>query len=409
MRLYPAALLKLLLPAVLVGAAYWARDSVGQLGNEPRVIVNNLPYLLCIVAVFMAYQFNRCRFMLASCGLILCYWLVQSHLQVSLSQPDAGRLYLAVSLALPFLSLYLLLLPERGIWNYFGLLSSLAFVVLGFACLVLANWLSGASVELVQYYAVRPTQGYILSYGATAMVGMVALVGVVLVCVRNTETDVALLGVLVALYLALALLHLNNISVVMCSAAGVSLLWGLLRGSHSMAYRDDLTGLLGRRALNERLRSLGRSYTIAMLDVDHFKRFNDTHGHDVGDEVLRLVASRVRQVGGGGTAYRYGGEEFCVVFPRKTVEDCVEVLEGVREKIAAYKMSIRDRQMRPAGSKDGTTKRGASRKQNPHVSVTISAGVAARGEDYPSAEAVILAADDKLYRAKKGGRNRVIY
>ena len=409
MRLYPAALLKLLLPAVLVGTAYWARDSIGQLGNEPRVIVNNLPYLVCIVAVFMAYQFNRCRLMLASFGLIFFYWLVQSHLQVSLSQPEAGRLYLAVSLALPLLSIYLLLLPERGIWNYFGLFSSLAFVVLGLACVVLASWLSGGTGELVSYYAARPTQGYILSYGATLMVGLVGLVGAVLVCTRNAETEVALLGVLAALYLALALLHLDNISVAMCSAAGLCLLWGLLRGSHSMAYRDDLTGLLGRRALNERLRSLGRSYTIAMLDVDHFKRFNDTHGHDVGDEVLRLVASRVRQVGGGGTAYRYGGEEFCVVFPRKSVEDCVEVLDGVREKIAAYKMSIRDRQMRPAGSKDVTNKRGASRNKNPHVSVTISAGVASRGEDYPSAEAVILAADDKLYRAKKGCRNRVIY
>ena len=76
---------------------------------------------------------------------------------------------------------------------------------------------------------------------------------------------------LCALYLALALLHLQHISVAMMYAAGLCLVWGLLRSSHAMAYRDELTGLLGRRALNERLNMLGRSYCIAMLDVDHFK------------------------------------------------------------------------------------------------------------------------------------------
>ena len=71
--------------------------------------------------------------------------------------------------------------------------------------------------------------------------------------------------------------------------------------AYQMAYRDELTGLPGRRALNDRLERLGRNYVIAMADVDHFKKFNDTHGHDVGDEVLKLVASQLRKVGGGYT------------------------------------------------------------------------------------------------------------
>jgi len=84
-----------------------------------------------------------------------------------------------------------------------------------------------------------------------------------------------------------------------------------------MAYLDELTGLLSRRALNEYMMMLGRSYTIAMLDVDYFKKFNDTFGHDMSDQVLKMVGSKMRKVGGGGKAYRYGGEEFTVFFPRK--------------------------------------------------------------------------------------------
>jgi diguanylate cyclase (GGDEF)-like protein len=408
-RIYPAALIKLLLPAVLISAAFWARTHIGTLGSEGQVILNNLPYLICALAAVMAYQFNRSRLLLAACGVALFYWLVQSHLQVSLSQPDASRIYLAASLALPLLGFFLLLLPERGIWNLYGLVYFLVFVLLGLACFVLGGLMQQGSGPIAGYYAARPSEGYILSYGATVLVGLVALAGVLLLLMRNDEAEPSLLGVIAALYLALALLHLDYISVVMCVAAALCLVWGLLRGSHSMAYRDDLTGLLSRRALNERLQSLSRNYTIAMLDVDHFKRFNDTHGHDVGDEVLRLVASRIRQVGGGGTAYRYGGEEFCIIFPRKAVEDCVEVLDQVRERIANYKMSIRDRNMRPVRIRDGVNKRGATRIKESHVSVTVSAGVAARGEDYPSAESVIVAADDKLYRAKKAGRNRVVY
>ena len=409
MGLQAAALLKLLVPAGLIAAASWARPHIGELGSEVKILLVYLPYLICFLAVFMAYQFNRSRLLLAACGTAFFYWLVQNHLQISLSQADTGRIYLTVSLALPVLAIYLLLLPDRGIWNLYGVSSVVGFVVLGLVCVPLAHWLPQASDSAATYFAVHPIAGYVLSYGATLLVGLVAAVGVVILLLRNDETEMALLGTLAALFLALALLHLDGISVVMCMAAGLCLVWGLLRGSHSMAYRDDLTGLLGRRALNERLKSLSRSYSIAMVDVDHFKRFNDTHGHDVGDEVLRLVASRVRQVGGGGTAYRYGGEEFCIVFPRKSVADCVVALDQVREEIAGYKMSIRDRAKRPVRSRDGTNKRGATPIKKSQVSVTVSAGIATRDEDSPSVESVIVAADNKLYRAKKAGRNRVAY
>ena len=124
---------------------------------------------------------------------------------------------------------------------------------------------------------------------------------------------------------------------------------------------------------------------------------------------MKLVAWLVIQVGNGGFAYRYGGDVFCFVFPGMSSEDCAGALDDVRERIADYKMSIRDRLSRPKRSRDGARRRGATRVGTDEVSVTISAGVAARDEDCPDAEAVILAADSKLYKAKKTGRNRVIF
>jgi len=409
MLIHPAALLRLLAPTLVIGAALWLRVLSDNLGAETRVVLNYLPYLLCAGALFLAYQFNRCRLMLATFAVGFFYWLVQTRLQVSLSQAEAGRLYLAVSLGLPLLSMFLLLIPETGIWNRQGLIVSILFVCLALACGQLAVWLPQASVAAADYYRAHPADGYVLSYGATLLTALVFVIGIVLVVLRNEETEAALLGVLAALFLILGLLHLPDISVVMSVAAGLCLVWGLMRSTHAMAYRDELTGLLGRRALTERLGRLGRRYCIAMLDVDHFKKFNDKHGHDVGDEVLRMVSSQISRVGAGGTAYRYGGEEFCVVFPRRSAEEAAAELERVREQIADYRMSIRNRTLRPVRSRDGARKRGATRLGSSHVVVTISAGVAERSEDYPKPDEVVMNADKMLYRAKKAGRNRVVF
>lgn len=116
---------------------------------------------------------------------------------------------------------------------------------------------------------------------------------------------------------------LANALQVVSSMVMLMLVAAVAHEAYQMAFRDELTGLPGRRALNERLQRLGRDYVIAMVDVDHFKKFNDTHGHDVGDQVLRLVASQLRKVGGGGKAYRYGGEEFTLLFPGKSLEQCL--------------------------------------------------------------------------------------
>lgn len=408
MVIYPAAFGRLIAPALLVGAVLWARPLVELLPEERRLLLANLPYLIAACNLIVGYQFRRLRLMLAAGGLAALYWLIQSRLQVSLTRVGAADLYLAASLALPLLTLYLLLVPERGVLTGHALLTALLFLGLLGLCFPLAGWLR-ADPHLSAYFAARTVDGYVLSVGASALAVVTILVGLALLLLRNSDVDAALLGALLSGGAALAWLFLDHISVVTAVAGQLCLAWGLLRCSHAMAYRDDLTGLLSRRALNERLKTLGGRYCIAMLDIDHFKRLNDTHGHDVGDEVLRLVASRVKRVGQGGTAYRYGGEEFCIVFPRRDRDDCAAALNGLREGIAGYRLSIRDRSRRPRKAREGSRRRGATRLHPDQISVTISAGLASRDEKGAGPDSVIRAADNKLYRAKQAGRNRLVY
>lgn len=156
----------------------------------------------------------------------------------------------------------------------------------------------------------------------------------------------------------------------------------------ALATSDGLTGLPNKRALTERLRLLvaeggrGRRFAVVMTDVDHFKRVNDTHGHGVGDEVLVAVAGALRKrVRKTDLAARYGGEEFCVLLADATPDDALRVAEELRRAIAAL---------------------------GEPVPVTASFGVACFGGALSDAASLMKAADDALYAAKRGGRDRVV-
>src|SRR6185436_11489154 len=138
----------------------------------------------------------------------------------------------------------------------------------------------------------------------------------------------------------------------------------------------------------------------------HFKKFNDTHGHDIGDQVLKLVAARLAEVGGGGIAYRYGGEEFSVLFPGADLDQALPHLEELRASVERYRMAVRS-ESRPKKAAEGVKQRG---EMTPGrlLSVTVSIGVAQPDGDALRAPAqVVKASDEALYRAKQAGRNKL--
>ena len=211
---------------------------------------------------------------------------------------------------------------------------------------------------------------------------------------------------LVAVFLAFSSIPALN-RITYFAGAGAILIAALIENSHMLAYRDELTGLPGRRALNERLLKLEGTHVIAMVDVDHFKKFNDTFGHDCGDQALRMVATRLGAVTGGGEAFRYGGEEFTIVFPDKNIDEAITHLERLRQTIEESIFKIRGPDRRSKKAKRPSNGDGVPLRRPVETSVTVSIGVAeAEGQSLKPAE-VLEAADKALYRAKRTGRNRV--
>jgi diguanylate cyclase (GGDEF)-like protein len=229
------------------------------------------------------------------------------------------------------------------------------------------------------------------------------------------------LWALAASFLALRFGGVGRIPSVYFAAAAFLLAGSIVETSYLLAYHDELTALPSRRAFHDALLRLEPPYSIAMVDIDHFKRCNDTYGHDTGDQVLRMVASRLARVSGGGQPYRCGGEEFAVLFPGKTTNDVLDHLEKLRSDIEASTLRLRGpdrrqetrgpdrRNQRPRGrSRTGHAIRQLSRATpSTDLSVTASMGIATSSRENPSAEEVVKAADQALYRAKAGGRNRI--
>jgi diguanylate cyclase (GGDEF)-like protein len=171
-----------------------------------------------------------------------------------------------------------------------------------------------------------------------------------------------------------------------------------------MAFMDELTDIPSRRALMQFVQTLGRKYVVVMSDIDHFKKFNDTYGHDVGDEVLKLVASKLAQVQGGGKTFRFGGEEFVIIFPHKTAEQVAPIVELVRQTIADYGIALR---VKPRPTKPNKTQKGLTNKTSKTkiVKVTTSFGIAQRTAENLDFPSIMKQADIALYGAKKAGRN----
>jgi len=233
--------------------------------------------------------------------------------------------------------------------------------------------------------------------------------------------DSAWLWSLSAFFLELRFSGNTRVATIYSATAACILAASIIENSYLLAYHDELTALPSRRAFNDALLRLQHPYSIAVVDIDHFKRFNDTHGHDTGDQVLQLVAAGLSRVTGGGQAFRCGGEEFNIVFPEKTTSEVVDHLERLRVAIESSKFRVRgaDRREVPRGPdrrnerthgrvRKGDSIRKLAQEQLPApLSVTVSIGVATSSKDESHPEEVLQAADKALYRAKANGRNRV--
>lgn len=400
----PQLVVNYLAPAFALILALILHWRIPTFDAEQVALLSQLPYLFCILSGLIALFANRARELSLSALMLLSYWVIQNFLQVRLENEPAGQIFVLLSLLLPVLFTVLLFLPDPGWRHPLGIATVLAAPVV---TLLLAGifqlwplWFKAQAqamaVDSFLGLKLPAVSAWLFIFGLLASGGLLAL--------RNGKLESSLLGCLLLVFVTLGWFHLQAISATFFSCAGLLLIVNQIHSLLDLVYRDELTQIENRRALLQTARGLGQQYALAMVDIDHFKKINDTHGHELGDQVLKVVAAKLRQVGGGGKAFRYGGEEFCILFKGKHADEVAPKLEALRKAIAEYDMQLRDKQSRPKRQKEGIARRGATRRKG-NMRITVSMGlVEAASKGFQDA---IQAADAAMYQAKRGGRNQL--
>jgi len=383
----------LLLGATVILQSASLRETVAAL---PPVY----PWVVFGVGLLLGWRFKRRQLVVALVVLFVAE-------RALVFFPDAGpsstdrTVFAAIALALPLDLAALAWLTERSISSKTGWVV-LVLILLGelLAVTLLRRPELAHVAQALQHVPVglpwiKVPQPALVAFLAAIVLATMRFV------LRPTVIQSSLAWTLIAAFLALN--GGNPASTVYLATGGLVLVISLIETSHRMAFSDELTGLPSRRALTDALMRLPELYTVAMIDIDHFKKLNDEHGHAAGDQVLRLIGSTLTRTEGGGRPFRYGGEEFAVLFPGKSTDEALPYLEDLRETIEASSFVVRGRNRPKARPEKPVRSSGGLRR----VTITVSIGVAEPEQSGVDPEDVIRAADQALYRAKRDGRNRV--
>lgn len=412
MRALRDLVLSLFLPIAVLGGTYFISMNQHVIPHSVVPILPSLPFVIAISGGAMAWKFKRSKAVFLLILIALACWLITLHLPgMSSTGMRLRQAYGLSALLLPLNLAIFAYCEDRGVFTFWGALSAL-FIAAQAAVVaaVLEPAQSSDFIAWVHAIAMPLDRHDLLPAWASSwtflpqpvliVAGSVLFLLFLFMIINRGKRDSTYVTLITSCIAVLAAYHyvaVPNVSALFFMATAFIITLSLFQDSYFMAYVDELTELPSRRALNADFKKLGRKYALAMVDIDHFKKFNDTYGHDIGDDVLRMVAGHLSRVTGGGTAYRYGGEEFTIVFPKGVAKEVESHLDDLRQRIARTDFHIRSGKRAP---KKKNVRKGA-------VNVTISIGIAERTDGAQSPMDVVKLADKALYKAKGAGRNIV--
>ena len=357
--------LKSLLPIFLIlGLAIYGYQKQFEIPANLLELWIYFSALFAALVAMLAIHFNRSSLFFYTILIVLINGLLNFNLVSTTLH------YALLSVLAPWLMLIFTFMPERSLLSA----KSLPTYLLILSIAAFTTWViieQPASVIFYLFNNWLPIHYFDWTHLPQTGILSALFIFICLLIINFVKPSPRMAVSLGALSAMLAVLQLKNDAYglnIFIDAALLMSLYAIIQESWRMAYLDELTELPGRRALKEKFQSITGVYTVAMLDVDHFKKFNDTYGHDTGDAVLRMIASKMKNIKGGGLAYRYGGEEFSIIFPGKPTEDSEIHLEKIREKIADMPFVV-NRQGRRNSTQSG------KRKKSKTVQVTVSIGV----------------------------------
>lgn len=378
---------------LLSGFAIWSSLQIATWPVGWQTLLFYAPYAVAGIGIFISVLLNRMQPILMLLTVTFTVFAL-TFVPIEHQAFSADILYPLISILLPLNILVWLLVPERGVnHNIYNIALLSMFVVQALGVYWVVQTMP---FDLMQHISTPVTEeeGFWVKIPLLGSLLMILVANVLIIRLAMLQKIKVLdqVGFFVLILMVLGLNSYVDYGVLgwLASISLLMIILSMIFDAHQIAYTDELTGMSGRRALFESFMGLGRTYSIAMVDIDHFKQFNDSYGHDIGDLVLRTVSKVLNSVGSGGKAYRFGGEEFTVVFAGKTPEQARPILDDLRKAVEETELNF--------------THEGKETQTN----VRVSIGIAEKNAEFKSPEEVIKGADQALYQAKEMGRNRVV-
>lgn len=373
-----------------------------------QVILPYLPFVIFIAGMGLSWIFHHSREFNLFLLFTIIYISFDNYLWREDLKVDYKMSYLLIVTLIPVNYLINFLSRERGVINRYGVRR---FIILAVQLYCIA-WLLEHPHPLIKHYFTYSLFDYSLlkttSISQPLLVFIIITGLVILYKLLKTPTTLiaGILSSLIAISLAAHFYQQPETATLFLIVAGLLLVLSITINAYSLAYLDELTSLPSRRALMQNFSTLGKNYCVAMVDVDHFKKFNDKYGHDIGDQVLKKLANQLRQVRGG-KAFRYGGEEFTVIFPNKNLDEARVFCNELCKNVANSPFLLRNKGRPKSSSPEKIAKKKQVKQDAKPLTITISIGLAERTAEHQNPDQVIKQADQALYKAKKSGRNRV--
>ena len=288
--------------------AVWLSFTISMWPKSWLTLIEFSPFVIGAMGLFVSAWLNRIQPFLLIVSITLVNFVLAYYAPMEQESIAKTILFPIVSFMLPFNVFLWTLLPEKGMHNrslnifVLGLIAIQVLFVYWFMNEMPLNWVEDLSKPVV------PGLAYFHLPFMSSFMFLVAGFSVSLRLQKQHQLkifDHSVLFILLLMGYALNQYQQLGVLQLVSSISMLMVMFALVFDSHHIAYTDELTGLKSRRALNEFFLSMGKRYTIVMVDIDYFKQFNDTYGHDLGDIVLQMVASIMKQVRQVGKTFRF--------------------------------------------------------------------------------------------------------
>jgi len=411
------ALKSWVVPGGLIFFAAWIALGTQLIAVSPSAVTFYY-YAAFVAGMLLAWRFHSSKVLFALLFLLLGHRALEFFSSARVVSSGPGRIaFEAICFLLPLNFIMLSMMRERGL-GLNAIASRLGVLFLQSVFVAIICRAGETTAPGLFHLAIFPRQ--FVAWSRVPQISLLIFISALAVLASRFSLyrKPAESGMFWALAAALLVLEHGGVTPLadaFMATAGMILASSIVETSYALAYHDELTSLPSRRAFNENALRLEAPFSLAVVDIDHFKDFNDRYGHEIGDQVLRMVATKLGEVTGGGKAFRTGGEEFCILFPGKAANQVQPHLELLRQLIEKSSFQLRTMPVAlvpPSEDRRKPSKKRASTRPRTlpavrELSVTVSIGV---GESRTMAQQVdqtLRAADKALYRAKQAGRNRV--